>query len=363
LAPVLALMCMLVCVSTQQSSSIALEPDCTLVARLLDASAEPFARGTMKEVLRAQLHGRPVVIARAVRAPRPQAVDDAERRAAHASNYFRSERLLLTRANSPYLPKLYGGCWHADGMGPIADLALVEEHLRGFMDAASDMRRVGWPHRLRIAANTLRVLDLLDNFPSGDGGKTTRAVYGDLFAKQFALDVDYGVKFVDVHSFFTYSGAAFGVEHECATDGDCHAAFWTSSGVPHIMRGLRRLKPAMDDFGCDTATRHCRGLDTRTVAAALCHLLLEPLFELVAEHTPAHVLHRVRELMVSCRHPRREHRLAAGEIIRELAALAPSEGVLPPLELRNSNLTQYLLAKEQFETLRRHLLDSSDDER
>jgi hypothetical protein len=82
------------------------------------------------------------------------------------------------------------------------------------------------------------------------------------------------------------------------------------------------------------------------------------MFELVADQTPAHVLRRVRELMLGCRHPVREQRTNASAIIEELALLAPSVGVLPALELKNSNLTEYLEAKERFETLRRHLLDA-----
>jgi hypothetical protein len=220
------------------------------------------------------------------------------------------------------------------------------------MDAATD-DNVGWSERLKIAANTLRVLELLRSFPAAHGGRS-RAVYGDLFAKQFAIDANYVVKVVDVHSFLPYNESAFGIEHRCTSDTDCHGVFWWTAGTVHVMRGLRRLQPPPNDFGCDVAASRCRGLDSRTVALALCHLLIEPLIELGAAQTPPHILIRVRHLLMQCRDRSPETRLPAEDLIAALEALVPAKN-LRPLELVNANISEYLLAKERFEALRRHL--------
>lgn len=90
--------------------------DCDAIERLLDTDAEPFARGAKKEVLKAMLHGAPLVIARPVRAPRRPSGHSASADERHSIAYFRSERSLLERADSPYLPKLLGGCSHENAL-------------------------------------------------------------------------------------------------------------------------------------------------------------------------------------------------------------------------------------------------------
>lgn len=310
--------------SDSEFDALSLEVTCDTIAQLHDASTAPFAHGEKKQVAQAAWHSVPVVVSR------PYVPQNTSFVGHDFERYFVRERRLhaiFKRDGCRFVPQFLGGCWQRGW----EDIVLVVELVRGFMDAATDPS-VTWAQRLMIAIGTLDVLQLLERFPTGDGAHT-RAMYGDLFAKQFGIDRNYTVKFVDVQSFVAYATERFGSDRTCRADADCMASYWSHGPEStRVLRGMRRLDT--DDFGCDLQRGMCRGLDGQTLLMALCHLLIEPMFRLAEEHTPAHVNAGVVAIIGRCVTGQRAQRAFVSEIRRAFEALLPLDHVVPPLEVK-----------------------------
>lgn len=319
-----------------------LEVTCDNVG-LLRIDSAPFAHGQKKEVSLADFQGSRVVVSRPFVIDTPFSESDFQ-------YYFHSERMLLERFMSDdvgraCVPRFLGGCWQS-----VNETVLVVELLRGFMDAAIDAS-VTWLQRLRIAMGAIDALELLAHFPTVNGSHT-HALYGDLFAKQFGIDRDFVVKFVDVQSFVPFATSAFGENRSCVTDTECMESFWSRGPESQrVLRGMRRLDT--DDFGCDTALGLCRGLDQRTMLMAVCHLLIEPMFRLADADTPVHVARGVDAVIDRCVTRERAERASAADVRAAFAALLPSAVAVPPLEIKNADAATYQADKARFEDVRR----------
>jgi hypothetical protein len=310
--------------------------------RELHVEPNVFAHGEKKAVRLATFRNRTVVVAGPwLPDDAPDVDDDA---VGHVfESYFLRERQLYDRfANSDVVPEFLGGCWRT-----WRATAIVIESLEGFMSVALDPA-VSWQQRAKMSANLIDVLELLDHFPSSHG-EETKAIYGDLFAKQFGVTSDLRVKFVDLQSFITFSTARLGSDHTCASDQDCERTFW-ERGSFHALRGLRRLQA--DDFFCNATTARCNGLDSQTVLMALCHLLIEPLFFFVRDRTPPAVFDSLLRVLDSCVTSRRADRASPAQVRSAFESMIAGEEV-PLLQLRNANARHYQTQKEAFEEVRR----------
>jgi hypothetical protein len=313
---------------------------CDNIGELL-VEQHAFAHGEKKAVRLATFRNRTVVVA----GPwLPDDATDADDDVGHVfESYFLRERQLYQRfAKNDVVPEFLGGCWRT-----WRTTAIVIESLEGFMSVALDPT-VSWQQRAKISASAVDVLQLLDHFPASHG-EETRAIYGDLFAKQFGVTADLRVKFVDLQSFLPFSTARLGSDHTCASDQDCERAFW-ERGSFHALRGLRRLQA--DDFFCNATTARCNGLDSQTVLMALCHLLIEPMFFFARDQTPAAVGETLLQVLDSCVTSRRADRASPAQVRSAFESLIAGEEV-PLLQLRNTNARLYQTQKEAFEEVRR----------
>jgi hypothetical protein len=296
---------------------------CDNVHELRFLSAEPFAHGETKRVFRATFRDAPVVVAQ----PNQQQHGHDDPLA-----YFLQERARLQsfvdRGCGDLVTTHLGGC-----LVPSEPPVAVYELLRGFIDAALDLRTT-WPQRLKMAIGSIDLLRLMDG-----------AVYADLFAGQLCVNRDLKVKLVDMESFIPLPQGRLGSNQSCSANADCELLFWRHW---QALRGLRRLQ--LDDFECGE-NRFCNGVDSASVLAAMCHVVIEPLFLVAREHIPRALLAAVLGVLDRCVTRQRSDRALPDDIRRAFEALLPTEPI-PQLELENSN-AGFQIRKEIFDAVRR----------
>jgi hypothetical protein len=299
---------------------------CDNVHELRFLSGEPFAHGEAKRVFRATFRDAPVVVAQ------PNVQQHDKSRDSDPLAYFLHERARLQsfvdRGCGDLVTTHLGGCL-APGEPPVA----VYELLRGFIDAALDMRTT-WPQRLKMAIGSVDLLRLMDG-----------AVYADLFAGQLCVNRDLTVKLVDMESFIPFAQGRLGSNQSCSANADCELLFWRHW---QALRGLRRLQ--LDDFECGD-DRFCNGVDSASVLAAMCHVVIEPLFLVAREHMPRALLAAVLGVLDRCVTRQRSDRAPPDDIRRAFEALLPAEPI-PQLELENSH-AGFQIRKEMFDAVRR----------